>query len=996
MEEKVRSRIKSHSYALTLLCWVLCPFYILQAQSPGDIAIVGFNTDGDDSFSFVALSEIEGEETIKFADAAWNGSHLDEDGRIDYTTPAEGLQEGDVIVVTEASSANGNQEVNRGEVSKVSSFNLINSGAQLYAFLEAEQDTTFLHAVTNRTGWDDEELEHTGLEDGQTALSNFGDGSTDDNARYNGSRTGTKKQLLSAIAEVPDNWETSDGTGDQSFTFEDQSFSFVEPPLIGFSDDELTVNENDGSIEIDVELVEAAGGEVSADVSFMEAASSAETADISDFSTETVQFDVADEDGTIETITVDLADNTEYDGAKQAIFQLKNISVGHVTDDDNFLLNIQDDDVPEVVINEVMPDPGGEDLNNDGDQDNLDDEFVEIVNNQDSEINISNWSFSDAGKVRHVFPEGTVLEPSSALVLFSRGEPTGDFGNARVQVTSENGLNLNNSDEHLEIADTAGNPIDTVVYSSSSAGVSLNRDEDLTGEEFTNHSEINGAIGNFSPGTQADGAPFDSTTALSIAGVEGWRMIATPTKNTTFEDLLSGIWTQGITGSSDPEEESVNLFFWDERDNGSFKIPQSMDEELVPGLGYIIYLFEDDDPNTEGIQGGFPKTIRSEEEENDNSVPVQVSATDNDGDEELSGEEGWNLLGNPFETDIFVDEVIDALNEADTEIEVNKNIYIWDSDQNDEAGGYRILTAGDGETIAPFQAFWVRFEDVGLDNTATFERSELEANRGTDYYKERAESEQLTFDFRLNNGSISDQYSLTFREEAEVDRDPFDAYKLFSLNEDAPSIYTTEDSLNYSVTALPLDIESRIEIPLTLSGTAEESSELEWEGMDQVPESWDMIIVDHREEREIDLTAEQSYSFTIDEQEEAEKGNPEAEEIHTAGSASNDNRFSLMVDPNTERTQSQASPESIKLNPNFPNPFSSSTTVSFELDEPAEVTLNIYSIVGQHVATLLEDEEIGVGEHRENWNPVDMPSGVYIAQLEVGQQVFIRKMTLIK
>ena len=88
-------------------------------------------------------------------------------------------------------------------------------------------------------------------------------------------------------------------------------------------------------------------------------------------------------------------------------------------------------------------------------------------------------------------------------------------------------------------------------------------------------------------------------------------------------------------------------------------------------------------------------------------------------------------------------------------------------------------------------------------------------------------------------------------------------------------------------------------------------------------------------------------------------------------------------------------PESVKLNPNYPNPFNPTTTISYELKEEAQVLLSIWNIVGQKVVTLVDGMR-EAGEHTASWNASDMPSGLYIAQLEVGGEVFIRKMTLIK
>ncbi len=85
---------------------------------------------------------------------------------------------------------------------------------------------------------------------------------------------------------------------------------------------------------------------------------------------------------------------------------------------------------------------------------------------------------------------------------------------------------------------------------------------------------------------------------------------------------------------------------------------------------------------------------------------------------------------------------------------------------------------------------------------------------------------------------------------------------------------------------------------------------------------------------------------------------------------------------------------------NFPNPFNPSTTIFFSLDEPAEVELVVYNILGQEV-TCLVSRWYDVGEYQVVWdgndsrgNPVG--SGVYFYRLRTGQQSQTRKMILLK
>jgi hypothetical protein len=74
-------------------------------------------------------------------------------------------------------------------------------------------------------------------------------------------------------------------------------------------------------------------------------------------------------------------------------------------------------------------------------------------------------------------------------------------------------------------------------------------------------------------------------------------------------------------------------------------------------------------------------------------------------------------------------------------------------------------------------------------------------------------------------------------------------------------------------------------------------------------------------------------------------------------------------------------PSQMELTSNFPNPFNPSTTIAFELQEDADVSLKVYDVLGREVATLLTDR-LTSGEYRSTWNPGDLAGGVYFCRLD--------------
>tara|TARA_R110002126_G_scaffold200584_4_gene348180 strand:+ start:14491 stop:17628 length:3138 start_codon:yes stop_codon:yes gene_type:complete len=88
--------------------------------------------------------------------------------------------------------------------------------------------------------------------------------------------------------------------------------------------------------------------------------------------------------------------------------------------------------------------------------------------------------------------------------------------------------------------------------------------------------------------------------------------------------------------------------------------------------------------------------------------------------------------------------------------------------------------------------------------------------------------------------------------------------------------------------------------------------------------------------------------------------------------------------------------ETFRLNQNYPNPFNPSTTISFDLPNAADVTLSVYNVLGQRVATLLNNKKYTSGSHTLSFNATNLASGVYIYRLEAGAFTSLKRMTLIK
>ena len=84
-----------------------------------------------------------------------------------------------------------------------------------------------------------------------------------------------------------------------------------------------------------------------------------------------------------------------------------------------------------------------------------------------------------------------------------------------------------------------------------------------------------------------------------------------------------------------------------------------------------------------------------------------------------------------------------------------------------------------------------------------------------------------------------------------------------------------------------------------------------------------------------------------------------------------------------------------ELTQNYPNPFNPVTTIRYNLPESGNVKLNVYNLLGEQVAVLV-DEFKETGVHTVNFNAENLQSGFYIYKIEANGFVQSRKMTLIK
>ena len=97
----------------------------------------------------------------------------------------------------------------------------------------------------------------------------------------------------------------------------------------------------------------------------------------------------------------------------------------------------------------------------------------------------------------------------------------------------------------------------------------------------------------------------------------------------------------------------------------------------------------------------------------------------------------------------------------------------------------------------------------------------------------------------------------------------------------------------------------------------------------------------------------------------------------------------------TDVEQISGLPQNFNLTQNYPNPFNPSTKIEYSIPEASFVQLNVYDILGNKVAELVNEEQ-SAGSYRADFSGAGLSSGIYIGKLQAGNFTKTIKMSLLK
>lgn len=268
-----------------------------------------------------------------------------------------------------------------------------------------------------------------------------------------------------------------------------------------------------------------------------------------------------------------------------------------------------------------------------------------------------------------------------------------------------------------------------------------------------------------------------------------WHFISSPVANQTIESFI-------------PTEENYDFYTWSEfnstwnnqkKDNSTtndFYTYNGMN--FKEGRGYLVAY------ENEGYKK-FLGTLNN----GDVTYPLSCST---DGEFVIEKYTGFNLLGNPYPS--YIDWEAEGWTRDMLELQT---VWIYDDDVNNyityTLGG--VATNGGSQYIAPCQGFFVKAKTPG-DFVMT---NDIRTKSKSAFRKDNDEN---IFKVRVNGASGQDEIAV-------VIGDNDDVFKMFSLNESAPSLYINKGVGNYTVVyiddekSLPLNFEAESMSMFTIS-----------------------------------------------------------------------------------------------------------------------------------------------------------------------------------
>ncbi|MBO6620600.1 MAG: T9SS type A sorting domain-containing protein [Balneola sp.] len=570
----------------------------------------------------------------------------------------------------------------------------------------------------------------------------------------------------------------------------------------------------------------------------------------------------------------------------------------------------------------------------------LDRNILMIHNLESKEIDLRNWELLK-GNTKINFPRNTFLRVGESIVIAEGGDDDEPEVLSKTYfLVDEEQSEIFKSSGTIQLKNNEGFKVSEIAISNKEE----NKPQSLITASRTNTTSEN-------RNTVSQSAKLNNSVSEMLT--PGWKSIqASEVSSSTIS--------------------SANLFYWDTQE-GSFEKFEGNTAEVED---YLILVGYFDETAVSGL--AEIKTGKAVSESN-KLLEFTVEATDIDKNGMLQSVEGLNLIKNTSDGAFAVNQLISGLKE---QLDYEEKISVYKSTTNFSA----ISKVGDDGFIFTDEIFWLKFNSeigrtkISIDPQKYSLTTELEDP-----------VEKGMLEFEINGNSKSSNLKISFLPEEIIPENSLDLklYEELYLSDFNELVLTSNLSENrYNEFEINTNASNISSLPLNIVSTKSGELELKVKKWTDIPDGWVIKIEDLKEEKSYEIHENWSLKFNY--------SNISQIETDKINLPSIDDRFVLKVIPKDLVVEEDRDlPVDVELHQNYPNPFNPTTVISFYMPEEGMVKLSVFNIVGQPVAVLLQENK-AQGEHSFEWDASDLPSGIYIYQLEVGTKIMTRKMTLVK
>jgi hypothetical protein len=341
----------------------------------------------------------------------------------------------------------------------------------------------------------------------------------------------------------------------------------------------------------------------------------------------------------------------------------------------------------------------------------------------------------------------------------------------------------------------------------------------------------------------------------------GWRCMSTPVSGATYAQLLDDIFITGPGGTAsgfDLNGSNSSVMYYEESATRGWKSITNPTNAWSAGKGALVFFRGDRTQtssltNTNVAPNSFALDYSGSINSGDVTVVLDFSSSG------LAGDQGWNLIGNPYPSQI---------DWANVNRSVNTDSYYYILNPNTK--NYVSQNTGN---IAISQAFFVL---VDAATSITFQENDKTANTGTAYFKTavnpftiKMKLDNIQYDVATLNFESNTNKNYVFKE---------DAIKLKNSVYNLAFVTPNNKEVQYNVVNY-LASTGTDTFDLSVTSTTNTTYTLNFTNFDQVPLNKAILLVDKLNSNLVNLRVTPDYTFSI----------------NNANSATFGNRFALVI-----------------------------------------------------------------------------------------------------